>query len=316
MIADLRADSAKWKQAQELGIAPADRVREARLMEDGDAGSGHYSHPVGSPLRPGLSILKLTSHERQHSSAGPPSHAEYPNHFGPPSNYITPSTNNQHVPWQHARLVFPRRENESHSNAQQPGTTADRLSNQHVPSQQARLVFPRREDESLSNPGHPGTTADRLSTRLTNPPERFSSMDRLSDTKHDSDEIHVDTLGFLESNSNAVRDLEDTMNFTDSGYGTQHGSSKMDEHSVTEDDTDSVATDESQVPIPGQDKYLLEVAFACEILKKFSPLMQEQFALHDTLATELLYNFSVMVGKRASSVAQRGAASFVRRGRK
>lgn len=90
----------------------------------------------------------------------------------------------------------------------------------------------------------------------------------------------------------------------------------MDGQSVAEDDTESIATDGSQAPIQGQDKYLLEVAFAREISNTFNPLMQESFALRSAMATDLLYAFSVMIGKRASSIPQRGAASFVRRGRK
>jgi hypothetical protein len=108
----------------------------------------------------------------------------------------------------------------------------------------------------------------------------------------------------------------DVMQTTDSGYGTCQGSSKIDERTVIGEDNESVATDENHAPIPGQDKYLLEVAFAREICKRFSPLTQEQFALRSELMTELLYASSVMIDKRASSVAERAAASFVRRGRK
>ncbi|GAB7325025.1 hypothetical protein MBLNU13_g08823t2 [Cladosporium sp. NU13] len=102
---------------------------------------------------------------------------------------------------------------------------------------------------------------------------------------------------------------------TDSGYGTGQSGSKMDGQSVAEDDTESIVTDGSQALISGRDKYLLEVAFAREISKRFDPLMQESFVLRSDMATDLLFAFSVMIGKRASSTAQRGAASFVRRGR-
>jgi hypothetical protein len=114
----------------------------------------------------------------------------------------------------------------------------------------------------------------------------------------------------------ATRSAIDVIQATDSGYDTCQGSSKIDERTVIEEDAKSVATDENHASIPGQDRYLLEVAFAREICKRFSPLTQEQFALRSELMTDLLYAFSVMIGKRASSVAERAAASFVRRGRK
>lgn len=65
-----------------------------------------------------------------------------------------------------------------------------------------------------------------------------------------------------------------------------------------------------------QNNDLLELAFAREICKTFHPSIQEQFALQTEVAAELLYAFSVMVGKRASSATQMNAASFVLRARK
>jgi hypothetical protein len=130
------------------------------------------------------------------------------------------------------------------------------------------------------------------------------------------DEINDDTL---DGNITRLYDTSSNLNVTqatDSGYGTRQGSNKIDGRTVIEDDNESVATDGNQAPIPGQDKYLLEVAFAREIYKRFGPLTQDQFALRSEFITELLYAFSVMIGKRASSVAERAAASFVRRGRK
>jgi hypothetical protein len=130
------------------------------------------------------------------------------------------------------------------------------------------------------------------------------------------DEINGDAV---DGNIIRLDDTSSTLNVlqaTDSGYGTRQGSNKFDERTIIGDDNESVVTDENRPPIPGQDKYLLEVAFAREIYKRFSPLTPEQFALRSGLMTELLYAFSVMIGKRASSVAERAAASFVRRGRK
>jgi pimeloyl-ACP methyl ester carboxylesterase len=108
----------------------------------------------------------------------------------------------------------------------------------------------------------------------------------------------------------------DGMQATDSGYGTRQGSNKIGEGTVIGEDNESVATDENHTPMPGEDKYLLEAAFAREIYKRSGPLTQEQLALRSELMTELLYAFSVMIGKRATSVVERAAASFVRRGRK
>jgi hypothetical protein len=103
---------------------------------------------------------------------------------------------------------------------------------------------------------------------------------------------------------------------TDSGYGTGQSGSKIDGQSVAEDDTESIVTDGSQAPIQGENKTLLEKAFAHEVSNRFNTLMQESFASRSDMATDLLYAFSVMIGKRASTIPERGAASFVRRGRR
>lgn len=103
---------------------------------------------------------------------------------------------------------------------------------------------------------------------------------------------------------------------TNSGYGTDQSGSKMEGQSVAEDDTEIIATDGSQALVQGQDKHMLEAAFAREISNGFNPLMQETFAVRSNMAMEMLYAFSVMIGKRASSISHRGVASFVRRGRK
>jgi hypothetical protein len=103
---------------------------------------------------------------------------------------------------------------------------------------------------------------------------------------------------------------------TDSGYGTGQSGSKMDGRGVVEDDTESIVTDGSQAPIQGENKTLLEKAFAHEVSNRFNTLMQESFASRSDMATDLLYAFSVIIGKRASTIPERGAASFVRRGRR
>jgi hypothetical protein len=153
-----------------------------------------------------------------------------------------------------------------------------------------------------------------VSSRATDPLETY-----LATSDYDVPEFDEINGDKLDVNITRLDDTSSTLNVmqaTDSGYGTRQGSNKFDERTVIGDDNESVATDENHAPIPGQDKYLLEVAFAREICKRFSPLTPEQFALRSGLMTELLYAFSVMIGKRASSVAERAAASFVRRGRK
>ena len=61
---------------------------------------------------------------------------------------------------------------------------------------------------------------------------------------------------------------------------------------------------------------MLEVEFAREMFNRSSARTREQFGERGQKIKDLLYSFSVMIGGRASSVAERGAASFVRRGRK
>jgi hypothetical protein len=157
---------------------------------------------------------------------------------------------------------------------------------------------------------HLGWQEDNLS-RATEP--RETDLATSDYEVPEFDEINGDTLDARLYDTSSTLNV---MQATDSGYGTRQGSNKIDERTVIGDDNESIATDGNQAPIPGQDKYLLEVAFAREIYKRFGPLMQDQFALRSELMTELLYAFSVLIGKRAFSVAERAAASFVRRGRK
>jgi hypothetical protein len=89
----------------------------------------------------------------------------------------------------------------------------------------------------------------------------------------------------------------------DSGYGTAASSSKFDEFSSTGDFTDTVVTDGYQYFILNQERYLLEVAFAREISRKLDPLMLDKLASRCEMAKEQLYAFSVMLGRRASSLA-------------
>jgi hypothetical protein len=153
------------------------------------------------------------------------------------------------------------------------------------------------------------TDFSALSAANTNPKDLFNGVS--TDL-----EISGNTMGTSIVRGHDTKSTIDVIQATDSGYGTRQGSSKIDGRTVIGEDNESVATDEIHALIPGQDKYLLEVAFAREIYKRFGPLTPEQFALRSELMMELLYAFSVMIGKRASSVEERAAASFVRRGRK
>lgn len=154
----------------------------------------------------------------------------------------------------------------------------------------------------------PGTYTTKWEVENSNRAEFGAFADKTKD---------VNTLGLAEPEHPDTEGIAHTAAaVTDSGYGTGETGTKFDNSSVIGQDTDSVTTDESHVPILGRDKYLLEAVFAHEICKRFNLLMREHFMLRNELTSELLYTFSVIIGKRASSAAQRHAASFVRRGRK
>jgi len=115
-----------------------------------------------------------------------------------------------------------------------------------------------------------------------------------------------------------VEGLLDGMTTADSGYNSGARTSCMDLEGDgdLDDDTASVATNGWPSVLPRQDKYLLEAEFARELFNRSSIPSREQFVEHGQAVMELLHSFSVMIGGRASSIAERGAASFVRRGRK
>jgi hypothetical protein len=128
--------------------------------------------------------------------------------------------------------------------------------------------------------------------------------------------FEVETTGHGKSDPCDTNNIIQITSAIDSGYGTGQSGSKIDGQSVVEDDAESIVTDGSQAPIQGENKTLLEKAFAHEVFNRFNTLMQESFASRSDVATDLLYAFSVLIGKRASTIPERGAASFVRRGRK
>jgi hypothetical protein len=159
---------------------------------------------------------------------------------------------------------------------------------------------------------------------------RTTSIHRVeSNTTNEHRRMTEDAVGFAHSRSIepdaqaqddtgpfGVEHLLRTTEVADSGYGTGPSGSKLDGQSVVEDDAGSIATDGSQAPIQREKRYLLEVAFARQISNRLNALMQESFASRSNMAMDLLYAFSVIVGKRASTIPERGTASFVRRGRK
>jgi hypothetical protein len=110
----------------------------------------------------------------------------------------------------------------------------------------------------------------------------------------------------------------DTITTADSGYhsGTRNSCTNVGEGDANDNDTDSVVTDGWPSSLPKQDRYLLEAEFAREMFNRSSTSTREQFAGQGEMVMDLLYSFSVMIGGRATSVAEKRAASFVRRGRK
>jgi hypothetical protein len=110
----------------------------------------------------------------------------------------------------------------------------------------------------------------------------------------------------------------DSMTAADSGYnsGRRYSCTQLGEGGLIDTDTDSITTNGWSSLLPTQDKYLLETEFAREMFNRSSASTREQFAEQGEMVMDLLYSFSVMIGGRASSVAEKGAASFVRRGRK
>jgi hypothetical protein len=110
----------------------------------------------------------------------------------------------------------------------------------------------------------------------------------------------------------------DLVTTTDSGYhsGTRNSRKNSCEGNPIDNDTDSVVTDGWPSSLPWQDKHMLEAEFAREIFNRSSARTREQFVKRGQTVKDLLYSFSVMIWGRATSVAERGAASFVRHGRR
>jgi hypothetical protein len=110
----------------------------------------------------------------------------------------------------------------------------------------------------------------------------------------------------------------DPVTATDSGYHSESRNSRANcgEGNTIDNNTDSVVTDGWPSSLPWQDKYMLEAEFAREIFNCSSAKTREQFIKRGQIVKDLLHSFSAMMWGRATSVAERGAASFVRHGRK
>lgn len=66
----------------------------------------------------------------------------------------------------------------------------------------------------------------------------------------------------------------------------------------------------------GSSQRVLEAQFARELYNRARAVLREQFCKDGETVISLLQGFGVLVGKRASSTTERGAASFVRHSRK
>jgi hypothetical protein len=167
-------------------------------------------------------------------------------------------------------------------------------------------------DKLLYNNGAPPATYYQIPTDGGNSLSSYM-LPRLTSEEHH--ERYLDRRGIEPTR---MEDHVDSITAIDSGYrsGTRYSCTNPGEGNLIDTDTDSVATDGWPSSLPRQDKYMLEAEFAREMFNRSSVQTRERFAERGETVMDLLYSFSVMIGGRASSAAERGAASFVRRGRK
>jgi hypothetical protein len=139
-----------------------------------------------------------------------------------------------------------------------------------------------------------------------------------ADIQDTQEEIHEQILEKGATEPTSMEANHDYTTTADSGYhsGTRNSCTNLGEGDPNETDTDSVVTDGWPSSLPRQDKYMLEAEFAREIFNHSSAWTREQFVKRGQTVKDLLYSFSVMMWGRATSAAERGAASFVRHGRK
>ncbi|KAM0721977.1 hypothetical protein Q7P37_002903 [Cladosporium fusiforme] len=107
------------------------------------------------------------------------------------------------------------------------------------------------------------------------------------------------------------------MTVADSGYqsGLPTEWHSVCERGAPDDDSASVATDGWASGLPNSDKRLLEAQFARELFNGIGTKAQERIPTRAEMVVNLIYCFAVMIGKRACSNTEKGAASFVRHGR-
>ena len=138
-------------------------------------------------------------------------------------------------------------------------------------------------------------------------------------TPHAQEDFHEQILERGATEPTSIEAHHAYTTTADSGYhsGTRNSCTNLGEGGPNDNDTDSVVTDGWPSPLPWwQDKYMLEAEFAREIINCSSAGTREQFVKRGQTVVDLLYSFSVMMWRRATSVAERGAASFVRHGRR
>jgi hypothetical protein len=184
-------------------------------------------------------------------------------------------------------------------------------------------LFPRLERRP-SQSGLEGFREDKpqLSDAILNP--SLLPLPRLKIQRSNSEQggtqesFHEEVFEKRATEATGMEDHVDAMTTVDSGYhsGTRYSCTNLGDGDLIDNDNDSVVTDGWPNSLPRQDKYMLEAEFAREMFNRSSAQTREQFSERGQTVTDLLYSFSVMIGGRASSAAERGAASFVRRGRK
>lgn len=83
-----------------------------------------------------------------------------------------------------------------------------------------------------------------------------------------------------------------------------------------DDDCASLVSDGWSSTLPSPDKHVLEGQFARGLFNSISARARQKLCTSSDIVTELLQCFAIMIGKQARSTTEKGAASFVRHGRR
>lgn len=112
--------------------------------------------------------------------------------------------------------------------------------------------------------------------------------------------------------------LSKDMTITDSGYdsGFPTYPKTRCEQGFVKDDCASIVSDGYSSALPSSDKRVLEGQFARELFNSISVKAREKVCTSRDTVTDLLQCFAVMISKQARSITEKGAASFVRHGRR